>query len=88
MGGAGVPASRVQQFHLAGHSNFGSHIIDTHDAPVVDPVWDLFAHAVRRFGKVSTMIERDDNIPALSELLSELSTAKNIVNDVRKEAVA
>lgn len=85
---AGVPASRVQQFHLAGHSNFGSHIIDTHDAPVVDPVWDLFAHAVRRFGKVSTMIERDDNIPALSELLSELSTAKNIVNDVRKEAVA
>ena len=75
---AGIPAGRVQQFHLAGHTTDGPLIIDTHDAPIVDPVWSLYADAVHRFGNVSTMIERDDCMPALSELLAELDVARSI----------
>jgi uncharacterized protein (UPF0276 family) len=80
-----VPAERVQQIHIAGHRNHGAYIIDTHDEPVIDPVWELYAHAVRRLGPVSTMIERDDNIPPLAELLAELDRARRIVADVQRE---
>ena len=72
----GIPAKRVQQIHLAGHHNHGDYIIDTHDAPIIDPVWDLYSYALSRFGPVSTMIERDDNIPALDELVKELQIAR------------
>ncbi len=72
----GIPADRVRQFHLAGHRHLGTHIIDTHDHPVVDAVWSLYRAAVRRFGAVPTMIERDDNIPELGELLAELDMAR------------
>jgi uncharacterized protein len=71
-----VPAERVQQIHLAGHENHGDYLVDTHDHPVPDPVWELYAHAVRRFGAVSTMIERDDHIPPLAELCAELDAAR------------
>jgi uncharacterized protein (UPF0276 family) len=71
-----IPADRVQQIHLAGHENRGDYLIDTHDHPVPDPVWDLYAAAVRRFGAVSTMIERDDHIPPLAELCAELAHAR------------
>lgn len=74
----GVPAQRVQQIHLAGHQNNGDYIIDTHDAPVIDPVWELFAHAISRFGPVSTMIERDDQMPELEILVQELQIARDI----------
>jgi uncharacterized protein (UPF0276 family) len=77
-----IPVERVQQFHLAGHDDCGTHIIDTHDHPVVAPVWDLYARAVRRFGPVSTMIERDDRIPPLAELLAELDRARTIATSV------
>ena len=80
-----VPAKRVQQIHIAGHRNHGNYIIDTHDEPVIDPVWELYAHAVRRFGPVSTMIERDDNIPPLAELIAELGHARQVVADVQRE---
>lgn len=73
---SGIPKDRVRQIHLAGHSNMGTHIIDTHDAPVVDPVWELYADALRRFGPVPTMIERDDNIPPFAELVEELDKAR------------
>ncbi len=76
---AGIPGERVQQIHLAGHRNHGAYIVDTHDAPIIDPVWELYAAAVRRFGPVSTMIERDDCIPPLEELLAELEQARAIV---------
>lgn len=79
-----IPAERVWQFHLAGHRNQGDYIIDTHDEPVIDPVWELYAAAVRRFGRVSTMIERDDNIPPLAELLAELDRARSIAASVRQ----
>ncbi len=71
-----IPATHVRQIHLAGHENHGSYIIDTHDHPVCDAVWDLYAYTVRRLGAVPTMIERDDNIPPLNELLDELDTVR------------
>ncbi len=71
-----MPKARVRQFHLAGHSNMGGHLIDTHDHPIVEPVWDLYRQALTVFGEVPTMIERDDNIPELSELVAELDVAR------------
>ena len=68
-----MPAARVRQFHLAGHSDLKGHLIDTHDHPVAPAVWDLYAQALQRFGAVPTMIERDDNIPPLAELQAELA---------------
>ncbi len=73
-----IPVERVQQFHLAGHEHCETHIIDTHDHPVVESVWELYVEAVRRFGQVSTMIERDDNIPPFEELVAELNRAREL----------
>lgn len=85
---AGLPAARIQQFHLAGHSTGGTLLIDTHDAAVADPVWRLYAEALRRYGAVTTMIERDDAIPPLAELLAELSVARGIAADVAQMQAA
>jgi uncharacterized protein (UPF0276 family) len=79
----GVPSSRVRQLHLAGHRNLGTHLIDTHDEPVCEEVWNLYAHAVRIFGPVPTMIERDDNIPELPELLAELNRARVVAQTAK-----
>lgn len=73
-----IDANRVQQIHLAGHEDHGDYIIDTHDAPIVNSVWDLYSHAIRRFGPVSTMIERDDHIPPIAELITELDHARKL----------
>lgn len=81
----GVPANRVRQIHLAGHSQGIDMLIDTHDQPVPQPVWDLYAAACRRVGPVATMIERDDNIPPLADLLAELDIARAL-SDVRQAA--
>ncbi|MEM8576004.1 MAG: DUF692 domain-containing protein [Pseudomonadota bacterium] len=78
----GVPRDRIVQFHLAGHSHEGDHIVDTHDHPVCDEVWDFYRETVSHFGPVSTMIERDDNIPPLAEVIAELDTARKIAQDV------
>ena len=75
---AAIPPERVGQIHLAGHSNHGTHLVDTHDHPVCEEVWALYGEAVRRIGAVSTMIERDDHIPALAELVGELDRARAI----------
>ena len=72
---------RVQQFHLAGHTRQGDFLIDTHDQPVPDPVWALYAKALKRFGPVATMIERDDNIPPFDELLAELDQARVLAHN-------
>lgn len=85
----GVPPERVRQFHLAGHSRSEEGIIvDTHDHEVCDPVWRLYAEAVRRFGRVSSMIERDADIPPLSGLLAELDTARRIAEPILEEQLA
>ena len=81
-----IPAHRVRQFHLAGHDNCGDYIIDTHDAPVIPEVWSLYSAAVRRFGPVATMIERDANIPPLAELVTELDQARALGSTALKEA--
>lgn len=77
-----MPADRVMQIHLAGHSNEDGCIIDTHDHPIIDPVWDLYKKTLKHLGPVSTMIERDDHIPPLNELLTELNHAREIANKV------
>jgi uncharacterized protein len=81
-----MPAARVRQIHLAGHSHEGDLLIDTHDAPVPEPVWDLYRHALRRLGPVPTMIERDGNIPALSELVAELEHARAVAAAATSQA--
>ena len=67
----GVPADRIGQFHLAGHSDRGAYLFDTHDGPVCDDVWKLYGEAVRRFGAVPTLIEWDEGVPELEVLLQE-----------------
>jgi uncharacterized protein (UPF0276 family) len=81
-----MPAARVRQIHLAGHTDHGDHLVDTHDHPVADPVWALYAQAVQRFGPVATMIERDDHIPPLAELVAELDVARRVAADSNRRA--
>jgi uncharacterized protein (UPF0276 family) len=82
----GVPRGRVGQFHLAGHSDKGTHLLDTHDHPVCDEVWALYRHAVRRFGAQATLLERDDDIPPLEELVAEARRAADLAAAVTAEA--
>jgi len=77
-----IPAERVFQFHLAGHSEQGPLLIDTHDHPVKDEVWALFERAVRRFGAVSTLIEWDDRIPPFKTLEAHAARAREIIERV------
>ncbi|MEH6443939.1 MAG: DUF692 domain-containing protein [Oceanospirillaceae bacterium] len=76
-----LPISAVRQLHLAGHTDYGSYVVDTHDQPVPDPVWDLAVKVFERFGAVPAMIERDDNMPAFSELMAELAHLRRIAKD-------
>jgi uncharacterized protein len=74
-----IPKQRVHQYHLAGHSKTQHTLIDTHDATVCDAVWGLYQHACKLFGeKVSTLIERDTDIPPLNILLEELTKAREL----------
>jgi hypothetical protein len=81
-----MPAARVKQIHLAGHSRRGDLLIDTHDRAVPQVVWDLYRHTVRRLGQVHTMIERDGNIPGLAELIAELERAREVAGDPTVQA--
>lgn len=76
-----IDKNRVQQIHLAGHSDAGDYVIDTHDNDVAQAVWTLYQAALSRFGAISTMIERDDNIPEFNELYAELSHAKDLAQN-------
>lgn len=82
----GVPADRVWQHHLAGHRNQGNLIIDTHDEAIIDPVWSLYEKTAEWLGPVSTMIERDANIPPLEELIAELERARAIAAPYYRKA--
>ena len=81
---AGIPAHRVRQVHLAGHTP-GDIVIDTHDRPVCDAVWNLYEAAIGKLGEVAVMIERDDAIPPLAHLLTELDRARMIAATARVE---
>jgi uncharacterized protein (UPF0276 family) len=66
-----VPAGRVAQIHVAGHSRFEKYVLDTHDHPVLDQVWSLYARAIERCGPTATLLEWDDRIPAFDEVHGE-----------------
>jgi len=84
----GIPGDRVWQIHLAGHSDYGDYCIDTHDHAVPAEVWSLYESSIRRFGAISTMIERDDDFPPLAELLDELTSARSAFARARQSALA
>ena len=74
-----LPAERVVYFHIAGHYDEADDLkVDTHGAPIIDPVWSLLETAYRHFGVVPTLLERDFNIPPLAELLGEVSHIKGL----------
>ena len=82
-----IPQGRVGQIHLAGHTNKGTHLVDTHDAPVCSQVWDLYRFAVGHFGGISAMVERDDKLPSWRELESELKTATLIRSQSERDTI-
>jgi uncharacterized protein len=85
---AGLPPGRVGQIHLAGHTDMGTYLFDTHDGPVSDPVWAVYRQALRRFGRVSTLVEWDDHIPALDVVCAEAERARAIESEVLGSAHA
>jgi len=74
----GIDAGRVGQFHLAGHSDKGRYLLDTHDEPVPPAVWELYREALRRFGRVPALVEWDDHIPPLEEVVAQSRRAAAI----------
>ena len=77
-----MPAERVAQIHIAGHTKFERYILDTHDHPVLDPVWKLYAHAIARCGRTATLLEWDDRIPSFDEVHREaLKAARFLPSD-------
>lgn len=85
---AALPTRAIRQLHLAGHSDYGHYLIDTHDAPICDPVWQLYQRTLEHLGPVATLLERDDHLPPLGELLAELGKARELADaTLRKETV-
>jgi uncharacterized protein (UPF0276 family) len=74
-----IPASRVAQIHIAGHSKYRKYILDTHDHPVIDPVWELYAQAIQRAGHTATLLEWDDSIPSFQEVHDEALKANKFL---------
>ena len=83
-----LPADHVVQIHLAGPSDHGTHLIDTHDSPVPDAVWPLYARAWERCGPVATLLEWDASIPPFDELLAELAKAKRVRESIPERVAA
>jgi hypothetical protein len=77
-----IPAHRVGQVHLAGFTDLGTHLFDTHSRPVDDEVWRLYARTLERMGPVTTMVEWDDDIPPWSRLVEEIDRARRIRDQV------
>jgi len=77
-----VPAERVAQIHIAGHSKFEKYILDTHDHAPISPVWDLYARAIERCGPTATLLEWDDNIPTFDEVHGEALKAERFLKSV------
>ncbi len=84
-----MPAERIVQIHMAGHEDHGDYIIDTHDHPIAAPVFELYRYTLEQLGWIPTMIERDDHIPPLAELITELDQLRQIAGSVfQKDKVA
>ncbi|HEY2001975.1 MAG TPA: DUF692 domain-containing protein [Acidobacteriaceae bacterium] len=82
-----VPSWRVAQIHIAGHSKYRKYILDTHDHPVIDPVWALYARAIERCGPTATLLEWDDNIPSFDEVHAEALKANRYLKRASLPAV-
>ena len=82
-----IPAERVAQIHIAGHSKYRKYILDTHDHPVIDPVWKLYARAHQRAGKTATLLEWDDHIPTFDEVHHEALKANQFIQQTEAVAV-
>ncbi len=83
-----IPPERVAQMHIAGHSKFERYILDTHDHPVLDPVWQLYARAVARIGRTATLLEWDDRIPSFGEVHAEALKANRFLPGNRSTLAA
>ena len=77
-----LASERIVQIHLAGHSESGGLLIDTHDHPVTDSVWSLYSNAVKILGPVPTLIEWDEQIPEFSVLQGEAQKAEKIIGEL------
>jgi hypothetical protein len=80
-----VPSERVAQIHIAGHSKFEKYIVDTHDYPVLDPVWDLYARVIERCGPTATLLEWDDSIPSFEDVHAEALKAERYLRPAREQ---
>ncbi|MBI4227575.1 MAG: DUF692 domain-containing protein [Candidatus Omnitrophica bacterium] len=85
---AGISGELVGQFHLAGHTDRGAFLFDTHDRPVIEPVWGLYQEAVRRWGPITTLIEWDADIPPFEHLAAEAAQARAILTEVQRLPLA
>jgi len=81
-----VPAERVAQIHIAGHSRYEKYLLDTHDHPVIDPVWQLYDRAIRRIGPTATLLEWDDKIPSFEEVHAEALKANRYLRGETNDA--
>jgi hypothetical protein len=79
-----IPPERVGQVHLAGSTDMGTYLFDTHSTPVSDAVWRLYAYAVRRFGVRSTLVEWDAEIPSFERLCAEAQQARRIAEEIHE----
>jgi uncharacterized protein (UPF0276 family) len=83
-----VPAERVAQFHIAGHTKYQKYILDTHDHPVLDPVWKLYEHGIRRTGRTATLLEWDARIPSFEEVHTEALKANRFIENIEAKPIA
>ncbi len=81
-----VPWDRVAQFHVAGHTDRGTHILDTHIGPVEETVWSLFGRAWRLSGGRSVLLEWDDEIPEFDTVWAEARKAERWMADLNPDA--
>jgi uncharacterized protein (UPF0276 family) len=84
----GIPAERVAQFHIAGHTKYQKYILDTHDHPVIDPVWKLYEHGIRRTGRTATLLEWDARIPSFEEVHTEALKANRFIENIEAKPIA
>jgi uncharacterized protein (UPF0276 family) len=83
-----IQPERVAQFHIAGHTKYQKYVLDTHDHPVIDPVWKLYEHAVRRTGKTATLLEWDARIPSFEEVHTEALKANRFIENLEAKPIA
>src|ERR1700689_2917897 len=84
----GIQPERVAQFHIAGHTKYQKYVLDTHDHPVIDPVWKLYEHAIARVGQTATLLEWDARIPSFDEVHREALKANRFIENLNSKEIA